>query len=65
MTILGGLHSANIFVGIGIRRHSSFETPAVPEMGDADQRRDDEVIQVHIGVAIYVGLSDRSGGKAR
>ena len=34
-------------------------------MGDADQRRDDEIIQVDRGVAFLVGLPGRSGEKAR
>ena len=33
-------------------------------MGDADQRRDDEIIQVDLGVAFLVGLPGRSGEKA-
>jgi hypothetical protein len=64
MTILGGLHSASIFVGVGIRRDSSLAAQAAPEMGDADQRRDDEVIQVDFEVAILAGLPSRSGGNA-
>ena len=65
MTILEGLHSETISMGVAIRRDSSLTAHAVPEMGDADQRRDDEVIQVDLGVAFLVGLPGRSDGKAR
>jgi hypothetical protein len=65
MTILAGLHSETISLGVAIRRDRSFAAHAAPEMGDADQRRDDEVIEAGLGIAILVGLPGRSGGKAR
>jgi hypothetical protein len=65
MTILEGPHSENISVGLAIRRDSSLAAHAVPEIGDADRRRDDEIIEVDLGVAFLVGLQDRSGGTAR
>jgi len=52
-------------MGVAIRRDGSFAAHAVPEIGDADQRRDDAVIQTDPGVAFLVGLPDRSGGKVR
>jgi hypothetical protein len=65
VTILGGPHSENISTGVARRRDFTLAAHAAPEMGDADQRRDDEVIQMDLGVAFLVGLPGRSGGKAR
>ncbi len=63
VTILECLHSESICMGVAIRRDSSLAAHAVPEMGDADQRRDDAVIQMDLGVAFLVGLPGRPGGK--
>jgi hypothetical protein len=65
VTILECLHSETIYLGVAMRRDSLLPAHAVSEMGDTDQRRDHEVIQVDRGVAFPVGLPGRSGGKAR
>ena len=65
VTILEGLHSETISVGVAMRRDSPLAAHAVPEMGDADQRRGDEVIKADLEVAFPVDLPVRSGGAAR
>jgi hypothetical protein len=55
MTIFQSLRSENICLGVVRRGDSSPVVHVVPQMGDADQRRDDAVIQMDLGVAFLAG----------
>jgi hypothetical protein len=55
VTIPELLHSATISMGVPMRGCSSSVAQVVPEMGDADQRREDAIIQVDPEVASLVG----------
>lgn len=57
VTIPVGLDSATITMGVATRRERSSAAHLMPEMGDADQRRDDADIQMGFGVAI--GINQR------
>ena len=59
MTIPVGLDSATISTGVATRRGCSPVAQDVPEMGDANQRSDDAVIQMGFGVAFLIGSQGR------